>query len=123
VPYFSDNQNYERVSGSFEHEGEVYRLLKQKYSGDTLTIVCVKDPEAAKINRVLADYVKTFTDRPLSEKHSGGKTLLSLIKDYMTSKICVESQSSGWKSPVTFLERELFFSSFSPARIKYPPKV
>src|SRR5207302_5128451 len=51
VPYAADNQEYDRVTGEFEHRGEVYRLVKQKLYHDTLYIVCVKDRESKKINQ------------------------------------------------------------------------
>ena len=43
IPYSIEEQDYHRVTGEFEHEGEVYRLVKQKLYKDTLYIVCVKD--------------------------------------------------------------------------------
>jgi hypothetical protein len=35
VPYQIDSEGYERVDGEFEHQGEFYRLVKQKYQNDT----------------------------------------------------------------------------------------
>ncbi len=85
VPYYNEARDFERVDGEFEHNGEVYRLVKQKLSQDTLYIVCVKDQESKKINQVLADYVKTFTDKPSSAKQ-GTKTAPSLsIYPYFTN--------------------------------------
>ena len=34
---------YERVNGEFEHNGEFFKLVKQKLENDTLNIVCIKD--------------------------------------------------------------------------------
>lgn len=122
IPYYSDNQGFERVSGEFENDGEVYRLLKQKYSADTLTIVCVKDREARKINQALKDYVKTFSDKPVNAKHHNSKSLQSFCKDYMTTLVSIESQASGWKKPVVYANPTQPYLSLNPSRIKYPPK-
>src|SRR5258708_5459498 len=122
VPYYSDNQDYERVSGEFEHEGEVYRLLKQKYSGGMLFIVCVKDNEAKKISQALTDYVKTFTDKPLNAKQQSAKSVPSFCKDYMTIGISLQSLTSGWKKQVTHGTATNNYHALVAFGIKYPPK-
>jgi hypothetical protein len=122
VPYYADNQDYERVTGEFEHDGDVYRLLKQKYSGDTLYIVCVKDVEAKKISQALTDYVKTFSDKPVNAKQQSTKSIQSFCKDYITTGISVESQASGWKEPVVYGHSMKNYLSLASTRIKYPPK-
>lgn len=122
IPYSSDEQDFQRVTGEFEHAGEVYRLVKQKLHRDTLYIVCIKDAKSKKINQALADYVKTFTDRPFSAKPLGGKLIYSIIKDFLNTGIEIESDSDGWSACVPYLESaQLYLSSFA-TRIKYPPK-
>src|SRR5258708_25187170 len=63
VPYSTDHQDYERVSGEFEHDGEVYRLADQKVFRETLYIFCVKDNETNKINHARCYHVNKFSDR------------------------------------------------------------
>ncbi len=122
IPYSSDNEDFERVSGEFEHEGEVYRLLKQKFSRDTLTLVCVKDREAMKINQAMTDYVKTFSDKPANAKQQNTKSLQSFCKDYVTTLVSIEPQASGWNETVVHPNSIERYSSFNPSRIKYPPR-
>ncbi len=95
IPYATDSKDYERVDGEFEHNGEFYRLVKQKLQSDTLFIVCVKDNQTQKMNQALADYVKTFTDKPVSSKQST-KTVNSFSKDYLSTTTAVETISTGW---------------------------
>jgi len=121
VPYYTDSRDFERVDGEFEHDGEVYRLVKQKLFQDTLYIVCVKDQESKKINQVLADYVKTFTDKPASAKQ-GTKTAPSLIKDYISFIVGVSNTSSGWEVITNFsLSPENLIPTFAPSFI-HPPE-
>jgi hypothetical protein len=122
VPYSTDGQEYERVSGQFEHDGEIYRLVKQKLLRDTLYIVCVRDNEGKKINQALADYVKTFTDKPVNAKQQQGKHLLSFIKDYIPTGVSVEPQCSGWNKAIGFGDFKIQYLSFETSGIKYPPK-
>jgi len=100
IPYAADSKDYERVDGEFEHNGEFYRLVKQKLQSDTLFIVCIKDKQAQKMNQALADYVKTFTDKPVSSKQST-KTLNSFCKDYLSTTTVVETISTGWDLSAT----------------------
>jgi hypothetical protein len=102
LPYYTDSREYERVRGEFEVEGEVYQLVKQKLLRDTLYIVCVKDHDSKKIKQALADYVKTFTDKPENSK-SGAKLVPQLSKDFLAYRITVVQGSTGWARELTFL--------------------
>lgn len=95
VPYQSDTREYVRVDGEFEHEGDVYKMVKQRLQRDTLYIVCVKDNTSKKINQALKDYVKTYTDKPSNEK-SQTKVLQNLIKDYISTSTVLQSNNAGW---------------------------
>ena len=95
LPYATDSKGYERVDGEFEHNGQVYRLVKQKLQSDTLYIVCIKDQQAQNINQALVDYVKSYTDKPLNTKQSA-KTVTGFSKDYLSTTTLVESLSTGW---------------------------
>ena len=112
IPYNNSDDEYERVNGEIEHEGEFYRLVKQKLAQDTLYIVCIKDPTSKNIKAALAEYVKTFTDKPVQSK-SQGKTTISFIKDFLLSSFSFANGSEGWHrsvadnfSPLSFFESE-----------------
>ena len=100
IPYMPDQPDFERVNGQFEHNGELYRLVKQRYAKDTLTVVCVRDTEHKKIDRALADYVKTFTDKP-TDTRPASKIAIKFIKDYLPIAFKIGSATEGWSLPVT----------------------
>ncbi len=122
IPYASDMMDFERVDGEFRHEGNVYRLLKQKLLKDTLYIVCVKDSHTQKIDKALEDYVKTFSDKPSSEK-SGTKTIDAFSKDFLSQIISVVPGHSGWMllSAASNFESEKTIQISSD--IVQPPKI
>lgn len=100
VPYASSGmEEYQRVDGEFNYQGDVFRLVKQKLSKDTLYIVCIKDSQTNKIDKALEDYVKTFTDSPSGEK-SQSKSAPAISKDYFSSLIEIESTQSGWEHSI-----------------------
>lgn len=121
LPYVNDNSGFQRVDGKFEHEGEYYRLVKQKYAKDTLTVVCVKDFENKRINQALSNYVKTFTDKATDQNHNS-KATVSFIKDYLPQTLSLKSLSPGWE--VNVIKDGYYnnlIASFS-ASIIHPPE-
>lgn len=122
VPYATDQVEYDRVSGEFEHQNEVYRLYQQRLYKDTLFIVCYKDAQSKKINQALSDYVKTFADKPQSAKPLAAKEAPSLIKDYLQTGISIESEHFGWENSIRFGANVNAYDFLHFSRIKYPPK-
>jgi len=96
VPYVADDAEYQRVDGEFEHEGELYHMVKQRLSDDTLYVVCIKDHQGNRISQALKDYVKTFADSKASDGKTPAKTYTSFSKDYMTSSYSIAEFSEGW---------------------------
>lgn len=120
IPYqLSSTTEYQRVDGEIEHSGEFFRLVKQKLENDTLYIICIKDRASSRINKVLADYVETFTDKPI-HNNPNGKLYNGFIKDYLPSSIAITSASSGWHFSVAHATITASFTSRSIV-VKNPP--
>lgn len=81
IPYIPDSNEYERIMGDFEYQGEFYMLVQQKYEGDTLHVVCIKNKEANKLFAKMSAFVKQSTDA--SPPHSAAKLLNGFAKDYI----------------------------------------
>ena len=122
VPYHMDSKEYERVHGDFEVGGEVYQLVKQKLLRDTLYIVCVKDHQGKKIKQALADYVKTFTDKPTDARQQSSKIFQNLIKDFLSISVSVEQQNSGWEKSISFSSIETRYEYISLSLNGPPPR-
>lgn len=121
IPYGTDSRGFTRVDGEFEHEGEVYRMVKQRYLSDTLYIVCVKDAKSKEIKQALNDYVKSFTDKPSSEK-GGTKTIQNFIKDYISSSTTLQHEVSGWNKMISYSTHSSLFESLAIHLNSPPPK-
>ncbi len=121
LPYHLDSE-YERVDGEIEHNGDFYRLVKQKLQKDTLYIVCIKDYDSKRIKQALTDYVKTFTDKPVDAKNTG-KFLTNFIKDFLPTSIEISPASAGWNYAVTSAGIIDSFSSRSLAVVSPPPQI
>ncbi len=120
VPYAIGSQDFERVDGLFEHNGEFYRLVKQRLFEDTLHVVCVKDHELAYINQAWEDYVKTFTDNHSDKPAS--KITYTFIKDYLPRPFFLIHGSYGWEHEMAQqFYIDSFISDFCPS-IVHPPE-
>jgi hypothetical protein len=120
VPYYGDTE-FERVDGEIEYNGEFYRLIKQKLQKDTLYIVCFKDLKGKQLHQALAEYVKTFADKPVDNGH--GKTIQSFIKDYLLTSFSLNTSSTGWSFSIEYQRAEDTFSSLCFSPHAPPPKV
>lgn len=118
LPYQSDDKSFERVDGKVEHNGEYYRLVKQKLEKDTLYIVCIKDHESKLIAKALSDYVKTYTDKPADAKQT--LKAFNFIKDYLPATTSVQCITAGWHHDIQFPSAIVFYNSV-PTTHKSPP--
>jgi len=121
IPYASDSRGFTRVDGEFEHEGEVYRMVKQRYISDTLQIVCVKDNTSKEIRQALADYVKSYSDKPSSEK-SSTKNIQNFIKDYISCSTVLQSEECGWNKVLDYRTHTSVYESLAIQLNSPPPK-
>ena len=97
VPYLADDEDFKRVDGTYQYRGEFYRLIKQKYAQEMLTVVCIKDTENKRISEAITDYVMSFTDTGDDQDVS---LTISFIKDYIPQTFAVQTTAIGWQSDV-----------------------
>jgi len=83
LAYPINSSQFERVDGSFEYNGEFYKLVKQKLEQDTLYVVCIRDGEKKRLNSLLTDMVKIANHQPVNS--SAIKLLCSYAKDFVVS--------------------------------------
>ncbi len=118
VPYGTDSKSYERVDGEFEKDGEIYRLVKQRFFQDTLYIVCIKDEKTTRINNALEDFVQSFAGHEDDSQQSAAP---GMIKDYVNTVITLTTAVTGWEKDVIQVSAtEYFFDSYF-ASIVHPP--
>ncbi|MEO5599502.1 MAG: hypothetical protein ABIR06_01110 [Cyclobacteriaceae bacterium] len=64
LPYPIQQQEFERIDGKFEHNGEVFKLVKHKLENDTVYIVCIRDHRIEHLESTLTDYVNASNALP-----------------------------------------------------------
>jgi hypothetical protein len=101
IPYAGDRQDYVRVDGEFENEGEFFHMIKQRLSQDTLYVVCVNDQQSKRIHRAMTDYVRTFSDDASGAQDQSKTIVPTFIKEYLIEFHHVDRSSLGWAQPVS----------------------
>lgn len=61
LPYYSDSK-YESCYGETEFNGEHYRYVKRKVSGNTLYLLCLPHKEKNNIAAAKKDFIKAISD-------------------------------------------------------------
>ncbi len=105
LPYSSDSEGYTTIEGQFVYNGEVYRMVKQKFYHSMLYVVCIKDDQSTKLNSAIADYSKLFSGKRAGSANSSFKMINSLSKDYV-SKV-------AWPKPAYKPLTKVLYSGFS----------
>jgi uncharacterized protein (DUF2164 family) len=122
VPYGVDSKDYERINGEFEHNGEFYKLVKQKLLHDTLYIVCINNKAEKQLVADMANFIKLSTDLPSSSKENS-TVVNNLLKEFVSQSSLELVTLAGWSLDRTFFSPssdrlvETDFSILSP-----PPK-
>lgn len=117
LPYQTNFDAYERVDGQFECEGEFYKLVKQKWVGDTLFVILTKDNRQTKLHESLANFERASHDSPLSK--SAMKLIDHFEKGFISSLNQLQVSSFGWCQKSYFgvlpqIVNHLYLSIFSP---------
>lgn len=94
LPYWMDAEQFERVDGDFEYQGQFYKLVKQKLSKDTLYVVCIKNQDKKQLFDALTEYIKFSNDVPASKQAL--KLWGSIVKDYISNDPAELTRNEGW---------------------------
>jgi hypothetical protein len=87
---------YESIDGEFEHNGEFFKLVKQKLENDTLNIVCIRDHKQKELFGALKDFIKLSNDLPTSHPQQAVLLLSKVLKDYEPLPDLKIISSDGW---------------------------
>jgi hypothetical protein len=78
MPYYTD-KDYESVYGETDFNGEHYRYVKRKVSGNTLYLLCLPNKEKNDIAKVKNEFTKAVNDIPANKQGSQQKNFIKLL--------------------------------------------
>lgn len=123
MPYYSD-KDYESIYGETDWNGNHYRYVKRKISGNTLYLLCLPNTEKNSIVKSKDEFTKAVNDVPANKQGSQQKNNLIklLTTEFQVSQNTVDENS--------FLIMSLSYSSrnteikslFTPLTDAQPPE-
>lgn len=124
LPYPIYAQNFERVNGQFEHNGEHFRLVKHKYENDTLYVICIRDRQTRQLVNTMNDYVQLTHGVDGSGTNQKALTFLSqLIKDFYSQEGVSILPQYSFTVPALFREYARSFAQPDISVQAPPPRV
>jgi hypothetical protein len=122
LPYPIQATDFQRVDGNFEHNGEVFKLVKQKLQNDTLYVVCIRNHQVEQLKITLTDYVELTNSLP-GTNQKALNFLGKLVKDFCSQQDFNFLHDSSFTTTSRFAETSLSFCSPVMQILAPPPEV
>ncbi|HEY0652473.1 MAG TPA: hypothetical protein VGD65_05065 [Chryseosolibacter sp.] len=120
LPGNPGSENYDRVDGEFEQNGQVFRLVKQRLYKDTFHIVFIRDEMGTVIKHAMADYARTFSEKSTDDDNRL-IVIPVFIREYLAKSFELRSPELNSLEIIKNSHRKVFIDSFH-ARIVHPPE-
>ena len=125
MPYYNDTE-YESCYGEIEVEGEHYRYVKRKISGNTLYVLCLPHTEKDNIAAIKSNLVKSLNDVqdqnvPQQQKQQSGIKLMLSV--FLTNDLGSDFNLQYIKLPNTYSFKCLLSPQFDPGTKAQPPEL
>lgn len=82
LPYAADQEEFRVTNTSFEKDGQYYRVIKQRYTSDTLQVVYVPDLDKEKLDKTIRQWVHSLAQDDIPSQHGNPSFTKLFIKDY-----------------------------------------
>ncbi len=122
LPGNPGSETYDRIDGEFVHDGQVFRLVKQRLYKDTFHIVFIKDERGTLIRHALADYARSFSEKTQDDEQQ----LIILpvfIREYLSGPSKISETSGRLVTDVVKYGRTSIFLDSFVSRIIHPPQL
>ena len=123
MPYYSD-KDYENVYGETDFNGDHYRYVKRKVSGNTLYLLCLPNKEKTSIVKVKNDFTKAVNDVPANKQGSQQKNdfIKLLTSEFKISELFTNENDFSSLS-LQFISRNTAVTNlFIPLTEAQPPE-
>ena len=123
MPYYSD-KDFEAVYGETEWNGQHYRYVKRKVSGNTLYLLCIPNHEKNKIATAENEFTKSVTDT--HQNNVPGKQQPTILK-FVLSEFIPQNNSSQIPQLLINSDKHRnsdsdLFTQFEPLTSSQPPE-
>ena len=123
MPYYTD-KDYEDVYGETDFNGEHYRFVKRKVSGNTLYLLCLPNKEKNNIAKVKSEFTKAVNDIPANKQGSQQKNnfIKLLTSEFQLNETAVHEDIFLMASLYYFSRNTEARNLFTPLTEAQPPE-
>ena len=123
MPYYSD-KDYENVYGETDWNGNHYRYVKRKVSGNILYLLCLPNKEKTNIVKAENEFTKTVNDIPANKQGSQQKNNLIklLTTEFRINDTSVDENNFSTISLSYFSRNTEIRNLFTPLTDAQPPE-
>jgi hypothetical protein len=95
LPYQPNFDGYQRAQGTFESNGEFYRIAKYTLVQDTLLVVLVKDRKEGDLFQSVNEFIQANSNEaPVSK--SPLKMFKNTLQEFLLTRSRLQSDTPGW---------------------------
>ena len=88
LPYMANQEYFQVTNLAMEVEGELLRVVKQRYQNDTLQLVYIKDHQQQQLEDQVNDWIKSITDQSPQNKQDRNQLFAKLFpKDFIACEL------------------------------------
>ena len=123
MPYYSD-KGYENVYGETDWNGNHYRYVKRKVSGNTLYLLCLPHTEKNNLVKAKDEYAKAVNDVPSNNQGSQQKNNLIklLTSEFRINEVSIDENNFSAISLSYFSRNTEIKNLFTPLTDAQPPE-
>lgn len=123
MPYYSD-KDFENVYGETDFNGEHYRYVKRKVSGNTLYLLCLPNKEKTSIAKVKNEFTKAVNDVPANKQGSQQKSnFIKLLTSEFRISESIIGENNFSSLSLQFISRNTAVTNlFTPLTEAQPPE-
>ena len=123
MPYYSDKE-YENVYGETDWNGNHYRYVKRKVSGNTLYLLCLPNTEKNNIVKAKDEFSKSVNDTPANKQGAQQKNnLIKLITTEFRVNEAAVDQNNFIVAGLSYFNRNTEIKTlFTPLTDAQPPE-
>jgi hypothetical protein len=122
MPYYSD-KDYENIYGETDWNGEHYRYVKRKVSGNTLYLLCLPNTEKTTIAKAKNEFTQAVNDIPANKgSHQKDNITKLLTAEFRLDQIAEAENYSSIGSLSYFSRNTEVKNLFTPLTDAQPPE-
>lgn len=82
IPYMADQEDFQVTNTSFEKSGKHFRVIKQRYSHDTLQMIYVVDTAKTTLDNTIKRWISSLVAEDGTDKDQNTLLAKNFVKDY-----------------------------------------